>query len=119
MADPRSNRERMLAGDLYRAEDPELARALRRGTRLADEYNALAPRDPEAARKILATLLGGLGEDAWVRAPIYVDYGEHLTIGARTFVNFGLVALDVAPIAIGEDCQIGPNVQLLTAYHPT
>jgi maltose O-acetyltransferase len=119
MTDPRSNRERMLAGDLYVAEDPELARALRRATRLADEYNSLAPRDWEAAREILASLLGGLGEDTWIRAPIYVDYGEHLTIGARTFVNFNLVALDVAPIAIGDDCQIGPNVQLLTAYHPT
>ncbi|HEX3361627.1 MAG TPA: sugar O-acetyltransferase [Solirubrobacterales bacterium] len=117
--DPRSNRERMLAGDLYVAEDPELAAALRRGTRLADEYNALAPRDWEAAKEILVTLLGGVGEETWVRAPIYVDYGEHLTIGARTFVNFGLVALDVAPIAIGDDCQLGPNVQLLTAYHPT
>jgi maltose O-acetyltransferase len=117
--DPRTNRERMLAGDLYVAEDPELARALRRATRLADEYNALAPRDRDAARQILASLLGGLGEGTHVRAPIYVDYGAHLTIGARTFVNFNLVALDVAPIAIGEDCQIGPNVQLLTAYHPT
>jgi maltose O-acetyltransferase len=117
--DPRSNRERMLAGDLYLADDPELAAALRRGTRLADEYNALAPRDREAAKEILATLLGGVGAETTVRAPIYVDYGEHLTIGARTFVNFGLVALDVAPIAIGDDCQLGPNVQLLTAYHPT
>src|ERR1700748_2098769 len=117
--DPRTNRERMLAGALYVAEDPELAAALRRGTRLADEYNALAPRDWEAAQKILRTLLGGVGEETWVRAPIYVDYGEPLTIGARTFVNFGLVALDVAPIAIGDDCQLGPNVQLLTAYHPT
>ena len=119
MDDPRTNRERMLAGDLYVADDPELAAGLSRATRLGDEYNALAPRDPDAAREILATLLGGLGEEAWVRAPIYVDYGEHLTIGARTFVNFGLVALDVAPIAIGDDCQVGPNVQLLTAYHPT
>jgi maltose O-acetyltransferase len=117
--DPRTNRERMLAGDLYVADDPELAAGLGRGTRLADEYNALAPRDREAAREILAQLLGGLGEETWVRAPLYVDYGEHLTIGARTFVNFGLVALDVAPIAIGDDCQLGPNVQLLTAYHPT
>jgi maltose O-acetyltransferase len=117
--DPRTNRERMLAGDLYVAEDPELEAALRRATRLADEYNALAPRDPDGAREILAGLLGGLGEETFVRAPIYVDYGEHLSIGARTFVNFGLVALDVAPIAIGDDCQVGPNVQLLTAYHPT
>lgn len=119
MDDPRSNRERMLAGDLYVADDPELAAALRRGTRLADEYNALAPRDPEAAREVLRSLLGEVGDEAMVRAPIYVDYGEQLTIGARTFVNFGLVALDVAPIVIGDDCQLGPNVQLLTAYHPT
>lgn len=119
MDDPRSNRERMLAGDLYIADDPELAAALRRATRLADEYNALAPRDREAAKEILSALLGGVGAETVVRAPLYVDYGEHLTIGARTFVNFGLVALDVAPIAIGDDCQLGPNVQLLTAYHPT
>jgi maltose O-acetyltransferase len=119
MDDPRTNRERMLAGDLYLAEDPELAAALRRATQLADEYNALAPRDREAAKEILATLLGGVGAETTVRAPIYVDYGEHLSIGARTFVNFGLVALDVAPITIGDDCQLGPNVQLLTAYRPT
>ncbi|MBS1892137.1 MAG: sugar O-acetyltransferase [Actinobacteria bacterium] len=117
--DPRTNRERMLAGDLYLVDDPELEAALARGTRLADEFNALAPRDRSAARAVLTELVGGLGEEAWVRAPIYVDYGEQLTIGARTFVNFGLVALDVAPIAIGDDCQLGPNVQLLTAYHPT
>ena len=53
-----------------------------------------------------------------MRGPLYVDYGAHLTIGPRTFVNYGLVALDVAPIEIGADCQIGPNVQLLTASHP-
>src|ERR1700759_4778257 len=117
--DPRSNRERLLAGDPYIAEDPELEKLLRRGTRLAAEFSALAPSDPDAAREILVSLLGGLGEEATVRAPLFVDYGEHLTIGARTFVNFNLVALDCAPIAIGADCQIGPNVQLLTALHPT
>jgi maltose O-acetyltransferase len=117
--DPRTNRERMLAGDLYIADDPELGERMRRGTRLAAEFAELWPRDREAARAVLVELLGGLGAETVVRAPIYVDYGEHLTIGARTFVNYGLVALDVAPIAIGDDCQLGPNVQLLTAYHPT
>src|SRR6201996_4169485 len=117
--DPRSNRERMLAGDLYIADDPELEAAMMRASRLPVEFNAAAPRDRTAAREILGKLLGAVGKETTVRAPIYVDYGEHLTIGARTFVNFGLVALDVAPIAIGDDCQLGPNVQLLTAYHPT
>ena len=116
--DPRTNRERMLAGDLYIADDPELEAAMMRASRLAQEFNAAAPRDRAAAREILAKLLGAVGAETVVRAPIYVDYGDQLTIGARGFVNYGLVALDVAPIAIGDDCQIGPNVQLLTAYHP-
>jgi len=53
-----------------------------------------------------------------VRPPLYVDYGSNITVGARTFVNYNLTALDVAAITIGEDCQIGPNVQLLTPTHP-
>jgi maltose O-acetyltransferase len=117
--DPRSNRERMLAGDPYIADDPELSERMRRAARLSAEFAELAPRDRAAAREILVTLLGGLGEGTVVRPPICVDYGEQLTIGARGFVNFGLVALDVAPITIGDDCQIGPNVQLLAAAHPT
>jgi maltose O-acetyltransferase len=116
--DPRTNRERMLAGDLYVAGDPELEARLHRAEALAREFEELSTRDRQGARRVLESLLGSLGEDATVRAPLRVDYGENLSIGARTFVNYGLVALDVAPIAIGADCQIGPNVQLLTAYHP-
>ncbi|MEU1281317.1 sugar O-acetyltransferase [Streptomyces sp. NPDC005805] len=116
--DPRTQRERMLAGDLYLADDPELERDARRAVRLAAEYADAYPRDPDAARAILAELLGGLGEGAHIRAPLTVDYGSHLTVGAGTFVNAGLTALDVAPITIGRDCQIGPNVQLLTPTHP-
>jgi maltose O-acetyltransferase len=116
--DPPSNRERMLAGDLYVSDDPELEAMMARAARLAAEFTALAPHDPAAARTILASLLGGLGAGATVRAPLFVDYGAYLTIGPGTFVNFNLVALDCAPIAIGADCQIAPNVQLLTALHP-
>jgi maltose O-acetyltransferase len=117
--DPRSNRERMLAGDLYLADDPELHERMMRASRLAAEFAKLAPEAPAAARVTLDLLLGTLGEETVVRAPIYVDYGENLHIGPRTFVNYGLVALDVARIEIGADCQLGPNVQLLTAWHPT
>ncbi|MDR6974368.1 acetyltransferase-like isoleucine patch superfamily enzyme [Streptomyces sp. 3330] len=55
---------------------------------------------------------------AHVRPPLHVDHGSNITIGARTFVNHNLTALDVAAITIGQDCQIGPNVQLLTPTHP-
>jgi maltose O-acetyltransferase len=116
--DPRTNRERMLAGDPYIADDPEITERQRRAVRLADAYHRAAVTDEAAARPLLAELLGDLGEDAVVRPPLYVDYGEHVSIGARTFVNYHLTALDVAPITIGADCQIGPNVQLLTPTHP-
>ena len=116
--DPRTNRERMLAGDLYIADDPDSAREAQRAVRLANDYLAAYARDAAAARPILAELIGNLGEGAEVKPPLFVDYGTRISIGARTFVNYNLTALDVAPITIGEDCQIGPNVQLLTPTHP-
>ncbi|MEV6083635.1 sugar O-acetyltransferase [Streptomyces parvulus] len=116
--DPRSNLERMRAGDLYIADDPEIERRQRQAVRLAARHQAAYTEDPATARPLLAELLGSLGEEAHVRPPLWVDYGSNITIGARTFVNYNLTALDVAAITIGEDCQIGPNVQLLTPTHP-
>jgi maltose O-acetyltransferase len=120
MADPReqrSMRERMVAGDLYLADDPEIAAEQRRAHTLMERYNATSAAEPEQRRRLLAELLGGVGEGTEVRPPFHVDYGSHITIGARCFANFGLVALDVAPVVIGDDVQIGPNVQLLTPTH--
>ncbi|UKA62847.1 sugar O-acetyltransferase [Arthrobacter sp. FW306-04-A] len=116
--DPRTNRERMLAGDLYISDDPESARESQRAVLLQAKYAAAYVEDQDAARPILAELLGALGEDAHIKPPIFVDYGTFITVGARTFINYNLTALDVASITIGEDCQIGPNVQLLTPTHP-
>jgi maltose O-acetyltransferase len=116
--DPRTNRERMLAGDLYIADDPENARLAQRALRLADAYHRASVAEDAGARSLLAELLGTLGEDAYVKPPLFVDYGENVHIGPRTFVNYNLTALDVATITIGADCQIGPGVQLLTPTHP-
>jgi maltose O-acetyltransferase len=116
--DPRTNRERMLAGDLYIADDLDSLAEYRRAVDLQTRYAAAYVEDVEASRSILEELLGHLGPDATVRPPLFVDYGTRVRIGARTFVNYGLTALDVAPITIGDDCQIGPHVQLLTPTHP-
>ncbi|MEV6357251.1 sugar O-acetyltransferase [Streptomyces hydrogenans] len=116
--DPRTQLERMLAGDLYIADDPQIAERQRQAMRLAADYQTSYLDAPERARALLGELLGSMGEDVEVRPPLYVDYGSNITIGARTFVNYNLTALDVAAITIGEDCQIGPNVQLLTPTHP-
>ncbi|MEV5457846.1 sugar O-acetyltransferase [Streptomyces cellulosae] len=116
--DPRTNLERMLAGDLYIADDPEIGRRQQRAMRLAARYQATFVEERDQAKAVLAELLGSVGEDVEIRPPLYVDYGGNITVGARTFVNYHLTALDVAAITIGEDCQIGPNVQLLTPTHP-
>ncbi|MGI6877562.1 sugar O-acetyltransferase [Microbacterium sp. gxy059] len=116
--DPRTNRERMLAGDLYIADDPENERRARRAVRLMGLYARREAAGDASAREVLADLIGSLGDDAYVKPPLFVDYGENISIGARSFANYGLTALDVAPITIGEDCQIGPHVQLLTPTHP-
>ncbi len=116
--DGRSMRERMLAGELYIADDPTLHEESVRARALAHEFNALPPDREDEAQELLRRLLGGIGEDTQIRAPFLCDYGYQTTIGSRSFANFGLVCLDVARITIGDDVQIGPNVQLLTATHP-
>ncbi len=109
----------MLAGDLYIADDPELARHNLRAMALMERFNGSPADDPGLRRRLLDDLLGGFGEGSEIRPPMYCDYGYHVHIGDRTFVNFGLMALDVAEIVIGDDVQVGPNVQLLTPTHPT
>jgi len=116
--DDRTNRQRMLAGDLYIADDPDLELAAHRAVRLANEYLAAFAVDAAASRPILDDLIGDLGEGAVIKPPLFVDYGSQITIGAGTFINYNLTALDVARISIGRDCQLGPNVQLLTPTHP-
>jgi maltose O-acetyltransferase len=111
-------RERMLAGEPYIADDPELQRDLARAQALTHRLNTMDPGDAAGRRALLVELLGAFGEGSEVRPPLHCDYGYQIRIGARTFVNFGLVCLDVATVTIGDDVQIGPNVQLLTATHP-
>jgi maltose O-acetyltransferase len=116
--DGRTPRERMLAGDPYLADDPVLAAESLHARRLQDAFNRTDADDADGRRRILHELLGAFGESSEFRPPFYCDYGYQTRVGARCFANFGLVALDVATITIGDDVQIGPNVQLLTPTHP-
>jgi maltose O-acetyltransferase len=116
--DRRSHYERMLAGDPYIADDPRIIEEQTAAHELMEAFNTTPASEKEEQARLLSQLLGSVGRDVEVRAPFFCDFGSHITIGDRTFVNFGLMALDVAMIVIGEDCQIGPNVQLLTPTHP-
>ena len=116
--DGRSQRERMLAEELYIADDPQLAADNLRALKLAKEFNTSDPADAQARLALLRELLGSVGEGTEIRPPLYCDYGYQTHIGARTFINFGVVLLDVATIQIGDDVQVGPNAQFLTPTHP-
>lgn len=118
MTDHRSMRERMLAGDLYLADDPELAADSARAQRLTHRINTCDPTDGETLRRLFTELLGDYGEGAEIRPPFRCDYGYQTRFGARSFANFGLTVLDVATVTVGADVQIATNVQLLTATHP-
>ena len=108
----------MVRGELYLASDPELVTARIRARRLFTRFNVSDPEDVDGRIALLRELLGGVGAESWIEPPFHCDYGTQITLGAGVFVNFGGVFLDPAPIAIGDQAQLGPNVQLLTADHP-
>jgi maltose O-acetyltransferase len=116
--DGRTNRERMLAGDQYMCDDPQLIREGNRAADLYAKYNATPANDQSQRDRLLLELLGSVGAGTVIRPPFYCDYGYNIFVGARSFANCGLMALDVARITIGDDVQIGPHVQLLTPTHP-
>ena len=111
-------KERMLRGELYVADDPELEADAARCATLLASYNATRATDVDERRRLLTALLGKIGDDVVIRPPLQMDYGYRTTVDARTFINVNCVILDVAEVRIGADCQIGPNVQLLTPTHP-
>ncbi|HEU0335649.1 MAG TPA: sugar O-acetyltransferase [Gaiellaceae bacterium] len=111
-------KQRMLRGDLYHADDPELAADSARAQALVERYNATRHDEQELRDQLLRELLGEVGDGVVVRTPFRCDYGSHIAIGAGTFLNYDCVLLDVAPIRIGAACQLATRVQLLTAGHP-
>jgi len=117
-SEPSEQKRRMLAGELYLAGDEELTADRRRAARLRERYNATGAHEPALRAEILAELLGAVGAGVEIVPPLHVDYGYQTSIGPGTFINAGAMLLDVGPIRLGADVQIGPYVQLLTPTHP-
>ena len=108
----------MLRGEEYIADDPDLAADHARAQRLLEQYNGTEHDEDELRDRLLRELFASVGEGVTVKPPLRCDYGSLVTIGARTFVNYDCVMLDVAPIRIGAACQIASAVQILTPTHP-
>jgi maltose O-acetyltransferase len=111
-----SEKEKMLAGELYRADDPELVADRERCQSLLRAFNGEAE---EAARSsLLRELLGAVGEGASIQPPLTCDYGYNVSLGAGSFINYRAIILDVVSVVIGDHAQLGTAVQILTADHP-
>ena len=109
----------MLAGGLYRADDPELVGLRNRARRLLVDYTATLGEQTERRAAILAELLGETGEGVWIEPPFHCDYGSNIALGDGVYLNANCVVLDCARVEIGAGALIGPAVQLYAAGHPT
>jgi maltose O-acetyltransferase len=115
---PFTEKQRMLAGELYHADDPELQADQAAAKAWMVRYNAALGSRDEDRHRLLAALLAEVGEGAVIRPPFHCDYGYNIRLGANAFLNFNCVILDVVAVTIGAGTQIGPAVQLYTADHP-
>ena len=115
-----TEKEKMLAGQVYSAVDKDLLKELLEVHDMIHAYNMLTPSDTDVRLAILKDLLGYIADDnIIINQPFYCDYGKQISIGKRFFANFNFTVLDEAPVSIGNDCFIGPNVSIYTACHNT
>ena len=113
-----SERQKMLAGELYDPLDPELVAARERSRDLCQALNATREGQHEERRRILRELFGEGGDTVWMQPPFFCDYGSNIALGERVFFNFNCVVLDVCPVRIGSFTLFGPAVQIYTPMHP-
>lgn len=114
-----SERDKMLSGELYDGGDPELLERWHKAKKLTRDYNQCDSDDLNTKEVILRDLLGGRGQNLWIVAPFYVDYGNNIYFGNNCEVNMNCIFLDDNKITIGDNALIAPNVNIYTAFHPT
>ena len=114
----KTEKQKMLAGELYVGSDPALAVDSARAIAWCGRYNASFAATIPERQALLRELFGAVGADANLRPPFFCDYGYNITLGDGVFMNFGCTILDVCAVTIGDLTQIGPGVQILTADHP-
>ncbi len=113
-----TEKEKMLAGDLYDPLDPLLVKERSKARLLVERLNKGSERETEERKRIIRSLLPDADPEIWLQPPFYCDYGYNIIAGEKVFLNFNCVILDVMQVKIGARTLIGPNVQIYTATHP-
>lgn len=114
----KTEKEKMLAGEFYDCSDRELITRWHRAKQLQKEYAVTDTTDREKLDTILDELLGTYGDNVWITAPFFVDYGENIHLGNNIEINMNCVFLDCNRITIGDNCGIAPGVHIYTVFHP-
>lgn len=114
----KSQKQKMLAGELYDPRDPELQADMVSAREWLVRYNASLGASSQHRSDLLRERLAGVGDGAAIRPPFHCDYGFNILLGAGVFMNYNCVILDVVQVSIGDKTQVGPGVQILTADHP-
>lgn len=114
----KTEKEKMLAGELYNPLDKELSDDRLKARLLIKELNDTREDQSLERSRILKELMPNAEADLWLQPPFYCDYGSNIKIGNKVFFNFNCVVLDVTQVNIGSRTQLGPNVQVYTATHP-
>lgn len=110
--------ERIFSGKLFACDVPELAKIKLKAHRLCHQYNDLYEEEEDKRQAILRELLGQIGQDSYLTGPIRFHYGVHTRIGENCFMGFNFTVQDDACVTIGNDCNFGPNVTIVTPLHP-
>lgn len=113
-----TEKQKMLAGDLYFASDPELLAERVHARALFREYNATTETESDRRDQLIRQLFGSVAENAFIEPSFKCDYGYNIHIGENFFANFDLIILDVCEVRIGRNCFIAPRVSILAATHP-
>jgi maltose O-acetyltransferase len=113
-----SEKQKMLAGALYDAGDPEIQADQAANAAWLARYNAAQAMPVAERRALLVERFAAVGHGCNIRPPFHCDYGYNISLGDGVFLNFNCVILDVVAVSIGQGTQIGPGVQILTADHP-
>lgn len=113
-----TEKEKMLAGELYSPLDPELRAMHLLAEKLFEKYNKIPAKKPEKRDKLIKKLLGKTGKNVRVETPFFCDYGVNIEVGENFFANYGCIILDVNRVKIGKNCMLAPNVGIYSATHP-
>jgi len=113
-----TEQQKMLAGELYDALDPELVARRIKVRELCQQLNTGPEGDEDSRRHLCKQIFGKGGDAVWIQPPFYCDYGSNIELGERVFFNFNCIVLDVCRVRIGDYTLFGPGVQVLTPMHP-